>query len=169
MEEKRQTVVVVAVDESEESMRALSWACKYLMPSQCPLHEDNTKDQPYKLILIHVQPDTCYAAGPAYILSSEVVNLLEIDASRTTKRVFSRALDVCRKNNVKAETEVLVGEVKERLCQAVKKHGADFLVMGTHGHGFFKRVFMGSVSDYCSQNATCPVLLVNKKVCNSDW
>jgi len=165
MEEKYKTVAV-AMDESEESMRALLWACKYLFPAQC-LHGDSAKHQPCKFILLHIQPDTCFAAGPAYIASEDVVNLLEMDALRTTQKIFKRALCICRDNNVKAETEVFVGEVKQRLCEAACKLGADFLVMGSHGHGFFKRVIVGSLSDYCCQNAACPVVVVNKNVCNN--
>ena len=32
-----------------------------------------------------------------------------------------------------------MGEVKQRLCEASSKLAADFLVMGSHGHSFFKR------------------------------
>ena len=32
-----------------------------------------------------------------------------------------------------------MGEVKQRLCQVAGKLGADVLVMGSHGHGFFER------------------------------
>eukprot|EP00253_Pinus_taeda_P023410 PITA_23410 len=166
MKEKCRTIVV-AVDESEESMRALSWACKYLLPAQCP-HGDSTQQQPCKFILVHIQPDTCFAAGPAYIVSEDVVNLLEMDAIRTTQKIFKRALCICRENNVKAETEVFAGEVKPRLCEAACKLGADILVMGSHSHGFFKRVIMGSLSDYCCQNSPSPVVVVTKNVCNNE-
>jgi len=165
MEEKCKTVVV-AVDESEESMSALLWACKYLLPAQCP-HGDNTQQLPCKFILVHIQPDTCFAAGPAYIASEDLVNLLEMDARRTTQKIFKRALCICRDNNVKAETEVFVGEVKQRLCEAAGKLGGEFLVMGSHSHGFFKRVIVGSLSDYCCQKAACPVVVVNKNICNN--
>jgi len=165
MEQKCKTVVV-AVDEFEESMDALLWACKYLLPAQCP-HGDGTPQQLCKFILVHVQPDICFAAGPVYMVSEDVVNLMEIEAKRTTQNIFKRALCICRDNNVKAETEVFVGDVKRRLCEAAGKLGADFLVMGSHGHGFFKRLFVGSVSDYCCQNAACPVVVVNKNVCNN--
>jgi len=165
MKEKCKTVVV-AMDESEESMSALLWACKYLLPAQCPLGEI-PRQQPCKFILLHIQPHISFSAGPAYIVGEDVVNLLEMDARRTTQKIFKRALTICRDNDVKAETEVFVGEVKQRLCEAAGKLGADVLVMGSHGHGFFKRVIVGSLSDYCCQNAACPVVVVNKNVCNN--
>lgn len=164
--EKDCKTVMVAVTESAESMSALLWACKYLLPVQCP-HGDNGREQPYKFILVHIQPDACFVAGPAYMLSEDAWNLLEIDAHRTTQRIFKRALRICRDNNVKAETEAFVGEAKQRLCEAALKLGADFLVMGSHGHGFLKRVILGSVTEYCCENAVCPVVVANKKVCNN--
>lgn len=165
--ESQDKTIVVAVDESEESMNALLWACKYLLPAQCP-HGDTNKHQPCKFILLHIQPDACLAAGPAYIVSEDVVDLLEMDASRTTHKIFERALCICRDNNVKAETQVFVGEVKQRLCEAAGKLGADLLVMGSHGHGFFRRVLVGSLSDFCCQNAPCLVVVVKKNVCNNN-
>lgn len=165
MEAKCKTVMV-AVDESGESMSALLWACKYLLPAKCP-HGDNIKEQPYKFVLVHIQSDACFVAGPAYILSEDVVNILEKDALRTTQKIFEQALRICRDNNVKAETQAFVGDTKQWLCKAALSLGADFLVMGTHGHGFIKRVIMGSVSEYCCQNAVCPVVVANKNLCNN--
>jgi len=165
MEAKCKTVMV-AVDESGESMSALLWACKYLLPAQCP-NGVNSKEQPYKFILVHIQSDASFVGGPAYMLSEDVVNILEMDALRTTQKIFEQSLRICRDNNVKAETQAIVGDTKQRLCEAALNSGADFLVMGSHGHGFFKRVIMGSVSEYCCQNAFCPVVVANKKFCNN--
>eukprot|EP01018_Ginkgo_biloba_P017542 Gb_37413 [translate_table: standard] len=145
---------------SEESMRALRWACKYLLAA----HVRNAHQQSYNFILLYVQPNNCFPAGPAYILSSEVIELLECDARRTTQKILKRGLDICQNNNVKAETHVVVGDPKERICESVQKLGAHFLVMGSHGYGGFIRAIMGSVSDYCSRNAACPVVVVNRKV-----
>eukprot|EP01018_Ginkgo_biloba_P017540 Gb_37406 [translate_table: standard] len=161
MEEKRQPIkIVVAVDESEESMRALRWACKYVLA----VHVDKSNEQSYKLILLHVQPNNCLVAGPVFILSNEVIGPLEYDARRTTQNILKGAVDICETNNVKAETHVVVGDPKERICEAVQMLGAHFLVMGSHGYGGFIRAIRGSVSDYCSRNAVCPVVVVNKKV-----
>ena len=50
-----------------------------------------------------------------------------------------------------ADVEIL------RFAQA---HGADLIVMGTHGYGAVKRLFLGSVADRVVRGATCPVLVV---------
>ncbi|WP_323182998.1 universal stress protein [Streptomyces sp. NBC_00078] len=37
---------------------------------------------------------------------------------------------------------------------------ADLLVAGSHGHGAFTGMLLGSVSHHCLYHATCPVLVV---------
>jgi nucleotide-binding universal stress UspA family protein len=36
--------------------------------------------------------------------------------------------------------------------------GADLIVMGTHGRGPFRRIFLGSVADHVVRHASCPVV-----------
>lgn len=152
----KRVTVVVAVDESQESIKACEWACKNLLAPHTNIR------QSYKFILLHVQPPVCASSGPAYILSSQVVHLMESAEAKTTQKILKRALDVCKRYNVKAETRVVFGNPKEKICEAAKKWGAHFIVVGSHGHGPFIRAIKGSVSDYCSRNATCPVIVVNK-------
>ncbi|XP_057871393.2 universal stress protein A-like protein [Cryptomeria japonica] len=157
-EEEPVVNIVVAVDESQESMRACEWACHHLLSAN-----PNARHS-YNFTLLHVQSPACVSSGPAYILNSEVLHLLEYDELRNTQKSLKRALDICSYYDVKAETHVVIEEPKKKICEAAHKLGAIFLVMGSHGRGPFLRAIMGSVSDYCSQNATCPVVVVNKKV-----
>jgi len=150
--------IVVAVDESEESIRACEWACKHILAAQ------TDTQQSYNFILLHVQPTACVSTGPAYIPSDHVFELFELQTKKTTQRILKRALNICNRYGVKAETHVVIGEAKERICEAAAKLGPHFLVVGSHGHGTFVRAIMGSVSDHCARNATCPVVVVNKKV-----
>nr|ABK24596.1 unknown [Picea sitchensis]ABK26721.1 unknown [Picea sitchensis]ACN40891.1 unknown [Picea sitchensis] len=161
--------IVVAVDESEESMHACEWACKHLSAIETPKVIETTdiqqQQQSYNMILIHVQSTaSSFSAGPAYILSNQVFEFLDSDAKRNTQRVLNRALHICERYGVKAETHVVNGEAKERICEAAAKLGAHLLVVGSHGHGGFIRAIRGSVSDYCTRNSKCPVVVVNKKV-----
>jgi nucleotide-binding universal stress UspA family protein len=145
--------IVVAVDESEESMRACEWACKHLLAAQS-----------YNMTLVHVQPSaSSVSSGPAYILGDEVFQLLEFDMKRTTQRILNRALHICERYGVKAETHVVIGGAKEKICEAAAKLGAHLLVVGSHGQTNFIRAIWGSASDYCARNAICPVVVVNRK------
>jgi len=173
--------IVVAVDESEESMRACEWACKHLLAIESPAETETTgvpavtetteiqqqqqQQQSYSFILVRVQTtSSSVSGGPAYILSDKVVQFLEFDTKRTTQRILNRALHICHRYGMKAETHVVFGEAKERICEAAAKLGAHLLVVGSHGHGVLMRAIRGSVSDYCVRNALCPVVVVNRKV-----
>lgn len=40
--------------------------------------------------------------------------------------------------------------------------GADLIVMGTHGRGALRRIFLGSVADHVVRHASCPVVTFRK-------
>jgi hypothetical protein len=44
----------------------------------------------------------------------------------------------------------VIGEAKERICEAAPKLGAHFLVVGSHGHGTFVRYLIILVFNSCS-------------------
>ncbi|KAK7269420.1 hypothetical protein RIF29_22146 [Crotalaria pallida] len=125
--------ILVAIDEGDESMYALSWCLKNLA-------FQNSKDT---LILLYVKPPRA-AYGDIWRLSSDITAGLD-------------------KYNQQVETKVEEGDPRDVICEMAEKLGADILVMGSHGYGIVKRAFLGSVSNHCAQNVKFPVLLVNKK------
>ncbi len=58
--------------------------------------------------------------------------------------------------------EVVEGYARNVLCEAVERHHASILVVGSHGYGAIKRAVLGSVSDYCTHHAHCTVMIVKK-------
>ncbi|ESW16988.1 hypothetical protein PHAVU_007G200700 [Phaseolus vulgaris] len=146
--------ILVAVDEGEESMHALSWCLKNLV-------FQNSKDT---LILLYVKsPRVVYSAfdGTGYLFSSEVTAAMESYVLRVADSVLEKAKKLC--NNVeKVETRIENGDPREVICDMAQKLGADVLVMGSHGYGLIKRTFLGSVSNHCAQTVKCPVLIVKK-------
>ncbi|CAJ2629046.1 unnamed protein product [Trifolium pratense] len=149
---------MVAVDESEESMYALSWSITNLI-------SDTNNNS--KLMLLYVKPPSAvYSLDSAgYIFSNEAIEALEEYSAKLAKSVMKRAEAICRNfdaTNINIEKVVGTGEAKNVICNAAKKLEADTLVMGSHGYGFFKRALLGSVSDYCVKNAKCPVVIVKQ-------
>jgi nucleotide-binding universal stress UspA family protein len=55
---------------------------------------------------------------------------------------------------------VIVGPPAAEIARYAKEHGADLIVMGTHGYGPVRRFLLGSVADRVVREASCPVLLV---------
>jgi nucleotide-binding universal stress UspA family protein len=58
-----------------------------------------------------------------------------------------------------ADTRVLHGHPGRSLCALAEEIDASVMVMGTRGRGGIKRALLGSVSDYVTRNAPCPVLI----------
>ncbi|KAL3827773.1 hypothetical protein ACJIZ3_016575 [Penstemon smallii] len=156
---EKEQKVVVAVDESEESMYALSWCLNNLLSGN---HNPNTT-----LILIYIKPPV-----PVYssldvteiLFAEDVIATTEKYSKDLANSVMSRADAVYRNYNtkVKVEKKVGSGDAKDVLCMAVDKLGADILVMGSHDYGFFKRTLLGSVSDYCAKHVKCPLVVVKR-------
>ena len=61
---------------------------------------------------------------------------------------------------ITAEHLVETGEPGPTICDVAAEIQADVIVVGTHGHGWFKRVLMGSVSTHVLNHASCPVLVI---------
>ncbi|KAF5741532.1 universal stress protein A-like protein [Tripterygium wilfordii] len=150
---KKEQRIVVAVDESEESMYALSWCLSNLV--------SHTPD--CKLVLLYVKPPPpVYSSidAPGYLFSNDLIATLEKYGTDLVRSVMERAEAVYRNFSIDVERVVGSGEAKDVICNAVKQLEADTLVMGSHGYGFLKRAFLGSVSDYCAKNVKCPVVIV---------
>ncbi|NQV44663.1 MAG: universal stress protein [Rhodospirillales bacterium] len=56
--------------------------------------------------------------------------------------------------------EVLEGDYADEIISAVKRDGADLVVLGTRGHGLVEGLLMGSVSQKVAQEAGCACLVV---------
>ncbi|EMS45264.1 Universal stress protein A-like protein [Triticum urartu] len=88
--------------------------------------------------------------------AGDVVRVVDADLRKRAEDVVDRARRLCVANSV------MEGEARYVLCDAVDKHHADLLVVGSHGYGAIKRAFLGSVSDYCAHHAHCSVMIVKQ-------
>ncbi|KQK04087.1 universal stress protein PHOS34 [Brachypodium distachyon] len=151
----RRRCIVVAVDESEESMHALSW---------CLANVVSTQDT---LVLLHARrPQPVYAAmdSAGYMMTSNVLASMETHANAVSAAAVDKAKHICATTlpNMKVETVVEGGDPRNVICDATDKMSTDLLVMGSHGYGLIQRAFLGSVSNHCAQNCKCPVLIVKR-------
>lgn len=58
------------------------------------------------------------------------------------------------------EHKLVEGSAGISICLAAKQLTPDVVVVGSHGRGFFKRVVIGSVSEYVARHCVSPVLIV---------
>lgn len=59
-------------------------------------------------------------------------------------------------------TAVLNGSAGKAIVEDAQDWGADLIVVGSHGYGFWNRVLVGSVSLAVVHHAPCSVLIVRK-------
>lgn len=62
-----------------------------------------------------------------------------------------------------ARVEAREGKPYLEIVNAAKFHGADLIVIATHGHTGLKHAFLGSTAERVVQHARCPVLVVRGK------
>ncbi|XP_050273836.1 universal stress protein PHOS32-like isoform X2 [Quercus robur] len=148
--------ILVAVDEGEESMHALSWCLKNVI-------SENSKDT---LVLLYVKPPRAVFSaldGTGYLFSADMMVAMDKYRNDVAECVVEKAKKMCKDlHDVKVETKIEHGDPRDVICQMTEKLGADVLVMGSHGYGLIKRALLGSVSNHCAQNVKCPVLIVKK-------
>ncbi|KAI4987556.1 hypothetical protein ZWY2020_020356 [Hordeum vulgare] len=146
--------MVVGVDESEHSYYALQWTL---------LHFFSPGQQQYRLVVVTAKPTAASAVGLAGPGAADVLPFVEADLKRSSLRVIDKAKELCAQAQVSDGVfEVVEGDARNVLCEAVERHHAEMLVVGNHGYGAIKRAVLGSVSDYCTHHAHCTVMIVKK-------
>ncbi len=58
------------------------------------------------------------------------------------------------------DTRLVEGASGQMIVHVAGEVGADVIVVGSHGKGWFKRVVIGSVSEYVIHNSQIPVLVI---------
>ncbi|XP_072997157.1 universal stress protein PHOS34-like isoform X1 [Typha latifolia] len=154
-EEKKPAVVVVGVDDSERSYHALEWVLRHLFPS-------GGGPSGFELVIVYAKPlatSVISLSGPGV---GDVLPYVDADLRKVAEVVVDKSRQLCVANSVSAVVEVVEGDARNVLCEAVEKHHAEILVVGSHGYGAIKRAVLGSVSDYCAHHAHCNVMIVKK-------
>ena len=127
--------VVVGIDGSEGSMRALEWAAGEAGRTGAVL-----------------EAHASYSPGYVFIAAHEVQESLQQLIDQAADRVAQIAPGVQFKGLTHEETAAKV------LIEA--SEGADLLVVGSRGLGGFSGLLLGSVSHQCSLHAHCPTVIV---------
>ncbi|MEB2529086.1 universal stress protein [Kocuria rosea] len=134
--------IVVGVDGSPESLRALEWAVTEARLRQGQVHVVTAWQH------------------PAMVTGDD----LEWDL--TSYETRARHLQNQALRSVHAEQQDTTGEVVQGQAAAVlieASTGADLLVVGSHGYGGFTGLLLGSVSNQVVHHARCPVLVVKPR------
>jgi nucleotide-binding universal stress UspA family protein len=71
-----------------------------------------------------------------------------------------RAAEQLRGRGIEVRTLLISGEPQEVIVRQAEELRPDLIAMATHGHGWAKRIVLGSVADHVRHNTDVPLLLL---------
>jgi nucleotide-binding universal stress UspA family protein len=124
--------IVVGVDGSDGSRRALVWAA------------EEARLRKSVVVAIHVSPTT----------DPGLIDRLEESA----EKLLAQEIEQVDSDDLTIEGRVVSGPTADALISAAEE--ADLIVVGTRGLGGFKELVLGSVSHQVAHYSHCPVVIV---------
>lgn len=139
--------LLVAYDGSDNSKRALQYVVDLARDTGMALqvHVVNVQHEP----IIYGE-----------YVTSAMIDELNNSLMAKSRSVLDEAAAMLQAGGLTCETHTQLGNVAERINDAVKRLGCDTVVMGTRGLGSFTGLVLGSVANRVIHEVSVPVLLV---------
>jgi nucleotide-binding universal stress UspA family protein len=135
--------IVVGVDGSPASLRALAWAARQASLTSARLDA----------VIAWRIPTAAYEGfAPAFDFG--------VDLAKGAKETLDRALAQVLGQHAGVEVTPAVVEGAPAVELLRWAQGADLLAVGSRGHGEFTGMLLGSVSEHCVAHAPCPVVVI---------
>ena len=131
-------LIVAGVDGSDESVRAVAWAAEQARATGGTL----------ELLIVWARP-TSY--GLPLVVGG-------YNPEHEAQAVVEKAASGIDLPAERLRTSVV--NAAPALALVERSRTVDLLVVGSRGQGGFAELLLGSVSDYCVHNASCPVVVV---------
>lgn len=143
--ETPQARIVVGVDGSEPSKRALRWA----------IDEATLRHATVTVVTAwHVPPYAYGAPGFGPIVAAPPTS----STREAAEDAANAAAEEARRAGI--ESDVIVSEAQAAHTLVETAREASLLVVGSRGHGGFTGLLLGSVGQQCAHHASCPVVIV---------
>jgi nucleotide-binding universal stress UspA family protein len=138
--------IVVGVDGSEPSLKALRWAAR-----QSELTGDTLE-----AVMSWEYP----AAGWAAMVPGMPT---DFDPEKVSAQVLAESLEqtLGAEKAATVTRRITIGNAAQALMD--RAEGASLLVVGNHGYSGFRATLLGSVGLHLTQHAPCPVVVVRGK------
>ncbi len=136
--------VLVAVDGSEYSEKALKYACAIAAPIGAEVY------------IVYVVPMLVNATPYHDTVSDQPFLALQ----KVGEDILARSKRLALELGCKAIDLISYGEPAARIIEVAEEKHVDIIVMGSRGISGIKRLFVGSTSDKVTRMASCPVLIV---------
>jgi nucleotide-binding universal stress UspA family protein len=139
------TNVLVPVDGSRNSMRAIDYAVK------------QSGTTPVNLHLLTVEPPLDdYGMVGAYLSRQQHTRAMKSRAAEILQRAAARA----RVPNVTCKVHIVIGDVPSSIVRTARRLHCDSITMGTRGMGSLRNLILGSVASKVLHLTRIPVTLV---------
>ena len=155
--------ILVAVDGSENSVKALDFALEMCEKYTATLTIVNVSEQP----AIASTTTISHAIGviPQDITTMSPQNMLlySKEIEKTHQEILKKALEHAQKvkPNIPISTKLRIGEASSEIVTEAKESKSDVIVMGHKGIGKVKEILgLGGSSEKVAHLAHCPVIIV---------
>jgi nucleotide-binding universal stress UspA family protein len=138
--------IVVGIDGSHRSTRALEWALK----------EGALQHAPVTVLTVHSVPASPWTGNPVLLGSDPEEQEKMLHAAEELTHEVASQLGESRPDSV--TVRAITGFPAKELIEA--STDADLVVVGSRGAGGFAKLMVGSVSSQVVEHAHCPVVVV---------
>lgn len=145
--------ILLATDGSEFSSVAAKKSCEIIS------FQNNAKVRIISVIEAIMPTDPFGMTDEYYAIAQKAVRGIAEDAVEDARREM---LEIFCDSTIDFETKAIDGNPRATIIEEAEEWGADLIVVGSHGRGFWGRMFLGSVSSAVVRHATCSVLVVRK-------
>lgn len=138
--------IIVGIDGSAHSLKALEWA----------ITEAAIRHAPLTVLTVHQAVAGYFATPVQYPGDQDLTDQAREVAQKETDDILGKAGEGSRPPSV--TVRAVNGLPAEELLKA--SADADMLVVGSRGAGGFARLLLGSVSTQVTHHAHCPVVVI---------
>jgi len=142
--------IVVGVDGSDSSRRALAWA----------MQEGRARGRPVRAVTAWQLPMIGGGLGWAGPVPADAIEqTAQAEEAAARERLEEAVAEEAMASGL-PRPEIVVAEGAPAANLIRQAQGAALLVVGSRGRGGFAGLLLGSVSQQCAQHAPCPVVIV---------
>lgn len=138
--------ILVPVDFSSITDRVITEAVDLALPADA------------RIVLFHVT-EPLLGLVDYSVVAMTIANASEAEVKAAQERLRTLQ-EHWQTRYFRVETAHAIGSPIDEIIEAVSRVPADYIVMGSHGHGKIYDVFMGSTTHGVLKRAPCPVLII---------
>lgn len=114
-----------------------------------------------RLVLLNVVPPT--PAAPGDFAGTDIAMRVLRDSDAIAAANLAAVQRRLHASGITAHVLHVIGPVVDRIVEQAERLEATYVVMGSHGHGAFYDLLVGSTTNGVLKRASCPIVIVPAK------